>query len=66
MEGPQSLLPPCPALSLRGHIPTLQTFPRAPSLPGALLIPPKRAGGLLTELPYPLNKQARAPQLLWD
>jgi len=46
-----------------GHVPTRPIFMWAPSLPGGLLIPPGTGGGLLTELPYPLNKQARASQL---
>lgn len=53
-------LPPQPALFPRGCVPTRPIFMWAPCLPGGLLIPPKRAGELLTELPYPLNKQARA------
>lgn len=58
--GAHSLPPPRLALFPQGCVPTRPIFVWAPSLPGGLLIPPKRARGLLTELPYPLNKQAQA------
>lgn len=63
MAGACSPLPSCPALFPLGCVPTRPIFMWAPSLPGGLLIPPETGQGLLTELPYPLNKQAWAPQL---